>query len=244
VPPRWEGLERLVNSRLPESTPSGEIAGGKKTPIPVRLWIDPGCPWAWQGALWLRRIAAAGRVEIDWRIFSLELNASDPSTPFWEACQRQGESLVALALARRQGGAAAFERLFLALGERLHREGRDPSGGLFREAAAHAGMSDVIDEAVRFPDLADEVRREFQDARHEDVFGVPSLGIGDAKPVYGPVLALAPEGDDAERLWEHTLWLAERPDFFELKRWPRDTRPGEAGSRPASVGTVAADVTK
>src|SRR5207247_2606422 len=82
----WEGPARLVNSRSPESSASGEIAVGKTTPIPVRLWIDPGCPWAWQGALWLRRIAAAGRVEIDWRIFSLELNASEPSMPFWEAC--------------------------------------------------------------------------------------------------------------------------------------------------------------
>jgi len=233
-----------VNSRSPESSASRGIAVGKTTPIPVRLWIDPGCPWAWQGALWLRRIAAAGRVEIDWRIFSLELNASEPSTPFWEACQRQGESLVALALARRQGGAVAFERLFLAFGERLHREGREPSGGLFREAAFHAGMPDVIDDAVGLPDLAEEVRREFQDARHEDVFGVPSLGIGDAKVVYGPVLALAPEGNDAERLWEHTRWLAERPDFFELKRWPRDIRPGEAGLRRVSVGTAASDVTK
>ena len=214
------------------------------TPTRVRLWVDPGCPWAWQGSVWLRRLEAAGRVEIDWRIFSLELNSSEPNTPFWDACERQGESLVALALARRQEGGAAFEQLFLALGRRLHHEGRPPSAELFREAATDAGMPEAIDQAVGLPYLADEVRREFLDARDEDVFGVPTLGIGDTKPIYGPVLALAPEGDEAERLWEHTLWLAERPDFFELKRWPRDTRPGEAGPRAVGTNASATNVTK
>ena len=80
------------------------------TPTPVRLWVDPSCPWAWQGAVWLRRLADAGLVALDWRIFSLELNSSEPDTPFWEACRRHGESLVALALARREGGDDAFDR--------------------------------------------------------------------------------------------------------------------------------------
>jgi hypothetical protein len=214
------------------------------TPTPVRLWIDPGCPWAWQGAMWLRRMAGTGRVEIDWRIFSLELNSSEPGTPFWDACQRHGESLVALALARRQDGGAAFERLFLAFGRRLHQEGGQPSGELFRQAAIDAGMPGVIDRAVALPDLVDAVEREFIDARDEGVFGVPSLGIADNKVIYGPVLALAPEGGDADQLWEHTLWLAERPDFFELKRWPRDTKPGEADRRTRSAGASAADMSK
>lgn len=201
------------------------------TPTPVGLWVDPGCPWAWQGAVWLRRLAQAGRVELDWRIFSLELNASDPEAPFWDACQLQGESLVALALARREGGNAAFERLYDALGGRLHDEKQEPSAELTRAAAAEAGMADVVDRAIEMTELADEVRHEFHDARDGNVFGVPTLAIADTKVVYGPLFALAPEGEDAELLWEHTLWLAERPDFFELKRWPRDIRPGETAPR-------------
>jgi predicted DsbA family dithiol-disulfide isomerase len=208
------------------------------TPIPVRLWVDPGCPWAWQGAVWLRRLAAAGVVELDWRIFSLELNSTDLDAPFWEACKRHGESLIALALARRERGGEAFDQLYRGLGRRLHDEKNETSPEMVRAIAAAAGMSGIVDRAVAMPELTEEVRREFLDARNESVFGVPTLGIADLKVVYGPVIALAPEGEEAERLWKHTLWMAERPDFFELKRWPRDIRPGETAPR-----IVASNVT-
>jgi predicted DsbA family dithiol-disulfide isomerase len=208
------------------------------TPTPVRLWVDPGCPWAWQGAVWLRRLAEAGVVELDWRIFSLELNSSELGAPFWEACKRHGESLVTLALARREGGEEAFDALYRELGRSLHDEKQEPSPEIVRASAAVAGMSDLVDRAISMSELTDVVRQEFLDARHESVFGVPTLGIADLKVVYGPVFALAPNGDEAERLWEHTLWMAERPDFFEMKRWPRDIRPGEPAPR-----TVASTVT-
>lgn len=198
-------------------------------PVPVGLWIDPGCPWAWQCSVWLRRLAANGVVELDWRLFSLELNALPDDTPFWDACQRDGEALVALALARREGGPEAFERLYHEIGSRVHEEKQEPESEVVREAAAAAEMPEVVDRAVAIDEIADEVRREHLDARQRSVFGVPTLQIADNKVVYGPIMALAPEGDEAERLWEHIGWLAERPDFFELKRWPRDIRPGQTG---------------
>jgi len=196
------------------------------TPTRVGLWIDPGCPWAWQTTVWLRELAADGRVELDWRLFSLELNAMPPEAPFWEACQRDGEALVALALARREGGNPAFERLYDSIGSRLHVEKQAPSPDVVRAGADDAGMPGIVDRAVAVSDLTEEITQEFVDARARSVFGVPTLQIGDAKVLYGPIMALAPRGDEADRMWEHTRWLAERDDFFELKRWPRDIRPG------------------
>ena len=198
------------------------------TPTPVRLWVDPGCPWAWQGAVWLRRLADAGVVELDWRIFSLELNSSELDAPFWEACPRYGESLVALALARREGGGEAFDAFYRELGRSLQEEKREVSPEVVRAAAAAAG----------------HVRPRRSSGRHAgadrgDPPRVPGRSTGKrlrradprdrriSKVVYGPVFAIAPEGEEAKLLWEHTLWMAERPDFFEMKRWPRDIRPGE-----------------
>ena len=123
------------------------------TPVPVRLWVDPGCPWAWQGAVWLRRLAETGVVELDWRIFSLELNSSELNAPFWEACRRQGEALVALALARREGGDEAFDRLYGALGLRVHEEKQEMSPELVRACAEAAGMPVLVDRAIAIPSL-------------------------------------------------------------------------------------------
>jgi predicted DsbA family dithiol-disulfide isomerase len=196
-------------------------------PTPVRVWIDPSCPWAWQTSLWLRDLRDRGLVELSWSIFSLELNASEPDTPFWEACARHGESLVSLALARREGGDEGFEALYQALGDRVHERKEGATHEQIAEAAAQAGMRDLPDRARVDTDLVDEVTAEFLDARDQDVFGVPTLRIGTDKVVFGPLVAVPPRGDDAIALWEQTRGLSARQDFFELKRWPRDIRPGE-----------------
>jgi hypothetical protein len=67
-----------------------------------------------------------------------------------------------------------------------------------------------------------------RDARTRDVFGVPTLQIGEGKVLYGPILAVGPIGPEAVALWAHVRGLADDDTFFELKRWPRDLRPGGA----------------
>jgi hypothetical protein len=74
------------------------------------------------------------------------------------------------------------------------------------------------------------VLAEYRAARELDVFGVPTLRIYSDKVLYGPLFALAPTGDEALILWEDVRRLSARSDFFELKRWPRDVRPGEVAS--------------
>ena len=108
---------------------------------------------------------------------------------------------------------------------------------LVRACAGAAGMPDLVDRAIAIPELADEVRQEFLDARQESVFGVPTLGIADLPVIYGPVFALAPDGEEAVAAVGTHPVAVERPDFFEMKRWPRDIRPGETAPR-----TVASTV--
>jgi len=195
-------------------------------PTPVQIWVDPSCPWAWQTSLWLRDLRDRGLVALAWSIFSLELNASEPDTPFWEACPRHGEALVSLALARRELGNDGFEALYGELGDRIHERKEGRTHKQIVAAAAHVGMGDLPDRAKATPDLADEVADEFHEARARDVFGVPTLRIAQDKVVYGPLVAVPPRGNDALALWEQTKGMSARSDFFELKRWPRDVRPG------------------
>lgn len=196
----------------------------------VTVWTDPSCPWAWQASRWLRHLQQQDLIRISWRLFSLEVNAvreSDARTPvsFREAAAVHGDALLALRLTLQERP-DAFEDLYASIGERLHERREEDSRELVREAAAEAGLSELADRAFEMADLGEEIVREHEEAREQSVFGVPTLRIEGSKVAYGPLIALAPLGRDAIDLWEHTRYLIERPDFFELKRWPRDVRPG------------------
>jgi predicted DsbA family dithiol-disulfide isomerase len=199
--------------------------------VPVRIWVDPSCPWAWQTVRWLLELRDRDEVELSWSLFSLELNSSPKGTSFREATPRHGRSLATLALARDEGGGPAFEALYLALGTLLHEAKREPSPELLHEAAVGAGLGDLPERVDGRPDLDDRLVDEYADARRLDVFGVPTLGIADHKVVYGPIVAHAPTGEEALSLWRDVRAFAERDDLFELKRWPRDVRPGEPARR-------------
>ena len=101
-----------------------------------------------------------------------------------------------------------------------------------RSVRSLAGMPGLLDRAVSDPGLADAIVQEYRDARELDVFGVPSLRLGDASPIYGPILPEAPSGAEALEWWEHISWLIGRDDVYELKRWPRGRRPGLSFTSP------------
>jgi predicted DsbA family dithiol-disulfide isomerase len=196
----------------------------------VLVWLDPSCPWAWQTMRWLRGLRDNGVLHLRYDTFSLEVNGWDRELPYREAAPTYGEALVASRLALREGGDTAFEALTVALGERLHDERVEMSRDELERAARAAGLDDgFVARATGplFDELADEVIAAWRAAREHDVFGVPTLQIDDDKVIYGPILATAPVGEDATALWSQVKGLADRGTFFELKRWPRDVRPGE-----------------
>jgi Mycothiol-dependent nitroreductase Rv2466c len=197
----------------------------------IEVWVDSSCPWAWQTARWMIDLRDQGIVQIEWHLFSLEVNASEPDSDFWAENRRHGEAHTALMLAMREGGPTAFERLYLAIGHRLHDLRDEVSPDTFRGAVADAGMPDILEHAADDPTLVDDVLASHKLARDRSVFGVPTIVIEDSKPLFGPIISLAPLGEEASTWWEHVSWLITRPDFFEMKRWPRDLKPGvPAGS--------------
>jgi predicted DsbA family dithiol-disulfide isomerase len=201
-----------------------------KTPTAVRAWTDPSCPWAWEAAKWLLALRDRGVITLTWSLFSLEINAAPPDTPFATAAPRHGASLAALALARREGDQPLFEQLYVALCTLLHEDRRDITTDLLANAAAEVGVPDIPQRASSRLDLEEEITREYADARRLDVFGVPTLQIEGDRVVYGPIVAAGPTGADALALWEDVRRFSGREDLFELKRWPRHLRPGHMRS--------------
>ncbi len=86
------------------------------TPVNIDFHFDPACPLAWRTFLWIREARKIRPINITWRFFSLEVvNRKEGVTPDY---QNDGSWAAhrTLALARRQGGNEAVERLYLTLG--------------------------------------------------------------------------------------------------------------------------------
>src|SRR5260370_10143942 len=92
----------------------------EKAAAKIHFHFDPLCPLAWRTALWIREARSVRPIEATWRFFSLEIiNRKEGATPNFQT-DASWPSLRTLALARRKGGNAAVEQLYLTLGEARH----------------------------------------------------------------------------------------------------------------------------
>ena len=142
-----------------------------------------------------------------------------------------GFSLLRVAAAvREKHGRAPIGDLYTDFGTRIHIEKDAPSlrttEGIAEILAKHdldpaladAAESDAFDDIVR----ADT---ELALARAGRDIGTPVLTFSppDGYSFFGPVIAKAPTGADAVKLWDSVRTLAEFPGFAELKRSIRNT---------------------
>ena len=197
----------------------------------IEFYFDPLCPWAWQGAVWIRQVWEVRAIRVEWRLFSLFLINEHHQEFGPEVRERMLAGLRVLALVRRETGNEATGEVYRSIGERLHETRPRPemSPELLRDAVVAAGLdAGVVDRALADPSTEAEVVAEHQAVvERVGAFGVPTIVLPGGKSIFGPVKALAPTGEAAGELWDHVRWLAEQDDFFELKR-TRDRKPGLA----------------
>jgi len=192
------------------------------TPTKIYFHFDPTCPLAWRTALWIREARNVRPVDVTWRFFSLEvINRKEGTEPNYQS-GNSWAALRTLALAQRQGGNEAVEKVYLALGVASHgrKESiREPEG--VRAALQTAGLDAALVDAA----LADESTIQDVLTDHEEAvqryraFGVPTIAIeGLDVGFYGPIIQFVPRGKDAGELWDYTAWALQQPNLFELKR--------------------------
>jgi 2-hydroxychromene-2-carboxylate isomerase len=188
----------------------------------VTFWFDPACPFTWRTSRWLRDTAARRGETVSWRFLSLAvLNEGREVPEQYRAPMAWGRRVHrVLATADQRYGQQAVDRLYTAIGQRVHDRGAERDDATLAEAVAEAGLpADLVDAAE--DSTMDGVVRASHDeaqARVGTETGSPVLAIEDGPAFFGPVVVPIPEDGEADRLFEALRLLSTVPQFSELKR--------------------------
>ena len=202
----------------------------------VEVFVDPSCPWAYITSLWLREVAPHRDLELVWRSFCLEIRDDYGVAPTI-AEERRDAVIAAHALSHRmlrimeaakaRIGADVVEPLLMAWGPRFFPHGsvRDDSilvaclaaCGLDADLLAAAGEEKWDTPIIEATELA------YEYGGHKTQ--TPTILVHEDPPhgFKGPVMAPAPTGEAALRLWDAILVLSREPGFFEITRPRRNT---------------------
>lgn len=217
----------------PEST-IPDLPGG---PYDIEFFFDPGCPFAWQTSVWVRRVAELRGIAVGWRFISLKFinEDKDEYMPGMRDAQHQGLRYHRIcAAAREQFGNDAVGDLYKAWGEAYWNTEVD---GDFAEkikgAFANAVPADLI-ASVGLPasllDAADDdswdvqIRAESDEAfrRTGDDVGTPIITyLPSGNSLFGPVISSIPDDETSLAFYDALRTFADFPQFSELKRTKR-----------------------
>jgi len=200
------------------------------TPAPATdvadFWFDPLCPFAWITSRWMLEVEDVRQVRVNWRVMSLYfLNKDRDISEDYQARIQRGLSVGrVLMAAQQQVGPKSLGALYTALGVRIHHEKQDLGRELVVNALADAGLPAGLADAMDDSSYDEPLRASHQEAmdRVGDDVGTPTIAFN-GSAFFGPVLSRIPRGEDAGRIWDGTIALADYDYFFEIKR----TRTGE-----------------
>lgn len=187
----------------------------------VDFWFDPKCPFAWITSRWMLEVEQVRDVSVTWRVMSLAALNEHRDIPddYREFLSDAWGPVRLVSAAQEAHGQAAVLPLYTAIGSRLHPGGEDLSRDLLVEALAEAGLPADLIGAMDDDSLDDAVRASHQEAMDlvgGDV-GTPTIKVGDAA-FFGPVISSIPRGEEAGKLFDGAVAMAEVPFFYELKR--------------------------
>jgi predicted DsbA family dithiol-disulfide isomerase len=187
----------------------------------VTIHVDPLCPWAWLTSRWLVEVEKVRPVRVITRLFSLAEINRETEKKGWGQEHSEGETAMrVLVQARIEGGDQALAALYTEIGEAHHERGESLADlDVLRACATAAGLdAAIVDRALDDDDTLAAVFAEHRSIAAQGAFGVATLVIEGAAPMFGPCVETRITGEEAGELWDHVSWLIRSPHFAELKR--------------------------
>lgn len=211
------------------------ITGG---PHDIEFFFDPGCPFAWQTSVWIRRVQELKGITVGWRFISLAYINREKDLPgtMRQAQQRTLRYHRICAAARERHGNDAVGELYRAWGERFWYGASEGGSALDRmaDASARIDAAQILADLGVDADLVeaadDESWDEVLHAESDEAFrrtgpdvGTPILTYGppDGNSLFGPVISSVPDDDDAVALYDALRVVVDNPAFSEIKRSSR-----------------------
>lgn len=211
----------------------------ERSTIPVRLYLDPICPYTWLAACWLREVAQHRSIGLAYHPMSLTmLNEHRVLDATYRAslARSTGPARVATAVWLHHG-AEALRAWHTSFGSLIFDDWRYPTPEEYRTAAARALRANGLPA-----ELVEAADSEEYDAplRRSHLEGTIPVGLDGGTPVihiagvayFGPVLNAVPTTQEALDLFDACALMAGCRDFFELKR-TRTSPPVFANSASA-----------
>ncbi len=187
----------------------------------VTLWLDPVCPFSWNTARWLRGVAEATGLAVDWQLMSLAvLNEGRELPPAQQGRMRDSRQIGRLmAAVAREHGAAGWIAAYFAFGERYFDRSEPVSANLVANVLMTVGARGATAAAVSDASLDEFIRNQHQAGQHAlgETGGSPILRIG-ADTFFGPVLTGLPDSEVATALFDAIATLAATSQFAQLQR--------------------------
>ena len=203
----------------------------------VEVFVDPSCPWMWITSRWLKEVAPQRELALTWRSYCLEIRDDYGVAPTIPDGRREAviaahafshRMLRIFEAARAASGEDAVDALLTAWGPKFFVRDATLDDSVLAACLAECNLdSDLI--AAADDEKWDEPILESMEVAY--AFGGPKTQtptiVVRADPPHGfkgPVMAPAPTGDAALRLWDALQVLSQEPGFFEFTR-PRSNPP-------------------